>query len=219
MSLIVEYREWGEPINLPEVAPAVPNMELVIERWRPESDDELGLMLVAKGRNFDALETALEDVENVVSVDMVADDSAARVYWVTIVSRIYELSDFTLIDGAISHVRIESDGIYVTGYLADREELFKIREFLTDLGLNMEVTRLEEVSGESRDSFLTEQQFEALFTAYEMGYFDVPKEATQAEVADRLDISPPALSERLKRGQQRLVHHHMHERRELNDLS
>ena len=52
---------------------------------------------------------------------------------------------------------------------------------------------------------LTPRQATALETAYEMGYFDVPKQVTAAEVAAALDISKSAFLERLRRGQARLL--------------
>lgn len=48
---------------------------------------------------------------------------------------------------------------------------------------------------------LTTGQAEALESAYEMGYFEVPKAVTAADVAGELDISQSAFLERLRRGQ------------------
>ncbi|WP_178917178.1 helix-turn-helix domain-containing protein [Natronomonas gomsonensis] len=61
-----------------------------------------------------------------------------------------------------------------------------------------------DVSVETRWN-LTPGQAAALETAYEMGYFDVPKRVTSAEVAAELDISKSAFLERLRRGQTRLL--------------
>jgi len=52
---------------------------------------------------------------------------------------------------------------------------------------------------------MTDAQREALVTAHEMGYFDVPRNATLADVADELGVAPPSLSERLRRAQSHLV--------------
>lgn len=52
---------------------------------------------------------------------------------------------------------------------------------------------------------LTPAQSEALAAAYEMGYFDVPKGVTAAEVAADLDVSKSAFLERLRRGQRALL--------------
>jgi len=61
-----------------------------------------------------------------------------------------------------------------------------------------------DVSVETRWN-LTPGQAAALETAYEMGYFEVPKRVTSAEVATELDISKSAFLERLRRGQARLL--------------
>lgn len=51
---------------------------------------------------------------------------------------------------------------------------------------------------------LTAEQLGALEVAYRMGYFRVPQEATGTDVADRLETSQSAVSERLRRAQQEL---------------
>ena len=51
---------------------------------------------------------------------------------------------------------------------------------------------------------LTPPQARALETAYELGYFDVPKRVTAADVAAELGISKTAFLERLRRGQSAL---------------
>lgn len=51
---------------------------------------------------------------------------------------------------------------------------------------------------------LTAEQLLALEVAYRMGYFQVPQEATGTDVAERLETSQSAVSERLRRAQQHL---------------
>ncbi len=55
------------------------------------------------------------------------------------------------------------------------------------------------------ESTLTEPQREALVTAYELGYFKIPRETTLRELADLLGISDTALSQRLRRGVEHFV--------------
>jgi len=54
---------------------------------------------------------------------------------------------------------------------------------------------------------LTPAQEEALETAYRMGYFTVPRDATASEVADRIGISKSAFLERLRRAQSAFFGH------------
>jgi hypothetical protein len=53
MCIVVEYRESGADFDITAVARAVPQMELVIERWRQEPDDRLSLFIVANGKGFE----------------------------------------------------------------------------------------------------------------------------------------------------------------------
>ena len=46
---------------------------------------------------------------------------------------------------------------------------------------------------------LTEEQLELLETAFRMGYFEVPRQATSEEIAAELGISQPSFSEQLRR--------------------
>lgn len=209
MSLVVEYRETSPAIGITAVAAAVPEMTLTVERWRREAPDRLHLFLNADGDDFERLEAALTDLENVTELTTILDDERSRLYRVGLVSTVDHLPEDAGVDGVIRDVRIEPDGIYVTAYVADRAQLVRIREFLAERGIDMHVERLYEATDDRSESLLTDEQLEALATAHEMGYFDVPREATQADVAAALDISPASLSERLKRGQGRLIGRHL----------
>lgn len=52
---------------------------------------------------------------------------------------------------------------------------------------------------------LSAEQLVALEVAYRMGYFQVPQEATGTDVAERLETSQSAVSERLRNAQQQLL--------------
>lgn len=52
---------------------------------------------------------------------------------------------------------------------------------------------------------VTPEQYEALTTAVELGYFQVPRAGSIQEVADTLDVSDQAVSERIRRGTENLV--------------
>jgi predicted DNA binding protein len=52
---------------------------------------------------------------------------------------------------------------------------------------------------------LTAAQREALLRAYREGYFEEPRETSQEEVADLLDISSTAAGGRIRRGMSKLI--------------
>lgn len=54
---------------------------------------------------------------------------------------------------------------------------------------------------------LTEVERDALTAAVEEGYFESPRETTLNELAERFDISAPAFSKNLRRGQEKVARH------------
>jgi hypothetical protein len=58
-------------------------------------------------------------------------------------------------------------------------------------------------------SDLTPRQREALVTAHEAGYYDIPRRASQLDIAERFGLSDQAVSERLRRGESKLIRRHL----------
>jgi cytidyltransferase-like protein len=52
---------------------------------------------------------------------------------------------------------------------------------------------------------LTNDQEQTLTTAYERGYFAIPRGTTIQELGEALDISDSAVSQRLRRGEESLI--------------
>lgn len=48
-------------------------------------------------------------------------------------------------------------------------------------------------------------QRETLLTAYRQGYFGIPRRTNQADLAEELEISDSALSQRIRRGVSKLI--------------
>lgn len=61
-----------------------------------------------------------------------------------------------------------------------------------------------EIHRQTQQWDLTPSQTEAVTTALQMGYFDIPREANAAEVAVELDISQSAFLQRLRRAEERI---------------
>lgn len=89
----------------------------------------------------------------------------------------------------------------------ERDNLNGFNEYLQAENIPFELRRLYEISHpKSGGQYgLTPKQTEAMITAWEMGYFALPREATMAEVGKELGISPQSLSDRLRRAQNALI--------------
>jgi hypothetical protein len=56
---------------------------------------------------------------------------------------------------------------------------------------------------------LTDRQREIIQTAYDMGYYEVPREATTEAVASEIDVDPSTVAEHLQRAERNLLSHHL----------
>ncbi|GAB7020559.1 helix-turn-helix domain-containing protein [Halostagnicola bangensis] len=92
----------------------------------------------------------------------------------------------------------------------DRDSFTEYHEFLERHGVEFDLQRISD-GGRARksDKTLTRSQREALTLANEYGFFAVPREATLSDVAGSLDISEQAVSERIRRGQARLIEEYL----------
>lgn len=87
----------------------------------------------------------------------------------------------------------------------DRDAFTTYHEFLETEGVDIEIHRLAGNCRSNGRKQVTPSQREALAIAFERGFFEVPRETSLAELAQVLGISEQAVSERLRRGQARLV--------------
>jgi predicted DNA binding protein len=120
--------------------------------------------------------------------------------------------------------RIEAAGCVVNEFSADTESLVvtflvddvpTLREIVDDLeseGETVKLRRLVEDPTAETDrpvvldrAKLTSRQREVLTRAYEMGYFEHPREATAGDVADALGISTSTFTEHLAAAQRKLL--------------
>lgn len=81
------------------------------------------------------------------------------------------------------------------------------QECCRELNIPIEIHRLSTIATflANRGESITEKQSEALMLAYQRGYFEEPRDVSQRELADELEISPTALGRRLRRGTEPMI--------------
>ncbi|MDS0294232.1 helix-turn-helix domain-containing protein [Halogeometricum luteum] len=85
----------------------------------------------------------------------------------------------------------------------DHRDLTAFHEDCRERGVDLHVERITTLDAEHASEYgfdLTSKQSEALRLAVEAGYFEVPRRVTLSEVAEELEISQQAASERVRRG-------------------
>jgi hypothetical protein len=166
----------------------------------------------ATGSSLDRLDEVLAADPSVADVRLLEDLGGERLYrmcWredVDLVSFLLE-AGATVLDayggGDRWHLRI---------LFPDRDSLSSTHAFADDEGIEFNIKRIHGLEGPvgGGEFGLTEEQYEVLVTAVEKGYFDVPREVTMAELADRLGVTQQSLSERLRRAHKRLIDGALH---------
>lgn len=158
--------------------------------------------------NRDELEEFLEEdltVDNYELVD-VSDDT--YIYYIDHTDEAELLSPVvTSVNGFMLRAETKGRGWFIQLQLPDREALNTIWEYTEDCGMDFDIIEVYGNTGAERDiSFgLTEEQIEALKTAYKCGYFSEPREMALSDVADEIGVSSTAMSGRLRRGMRNLV--------------
>lgn len=83
----------------------------------------------------------------------------------------------------------------------------QFQELFQQQGISVQLDRIfalaELVEGNNQP--ITPDQRETLLTAYREGYFEQPRQTTQAELAEQFDISRRAVSDRIHRGTRNLI--------------
>ena len=159
----------------------------------------------------DALDAFEESIETDPTVDEIqqhlrlTDSALYRARWAEQVrSLLYSIAEEggSILDG------VGSAGTWrFTLRFPDRESLSNFRERCRELGISLNVDRLASVSADQRytEYGLTAKQRETLATALEQGYFDVPRETTQQELAAELGVQSSSASETLRRAMAELI--------------
>lgn len=145
---------------------------------------------------------AVQEIQRQVRV---SDATLYRAKWVEQVqSLLYSIAEEsgTILEG------VASEGTWeFTLRFPDREHRSNFRERCRDLGISLDVQRDYAVSCDKVDVEygLTTTQRETLRTALETGYFRVPREATQEQLAAELGIESSSTSETLRRATAELI--------------
>lgn len=218
MGLIAEYHVSYQHLPLVDVAAAVPKITLRVQVGQPNQAGLPPFIVRAIGEAFEPVERAFEDSGFVREYTLVNQAENSRKYQVLPAASMEEQLGETIEQPAkfralasnksiIERITITPDGWDQKRWFADRDEFIDYCAFWRENGESFSLHRLSESTpaDENPVAKMTDQQQEALFTAYEMGYFEIPRTATLTEVASALGITAPSLSERLRRAQTQLI--------------
>jgi DNA-binding CsgD family transcriptional regulator len=77
-------------------------------------------------------------------------------------------------------------------------------------GISPDLRKLGEYQGRKQPlDELTDRQREVIQTAFQMGYYEVPREISTEDVARELDVDPSTVAEHLQRAERNLLSYHL----------
>jgi hypothetical protein len=165
--------------------------------------ESAGFALVrVTARDADAVLSAMEGHDALTAVSVMArEDGVATL-------RIETDAPLLLLAAKRSGLPIEmpldiEDGVAEVEVTGEHERVAEMGRRLRELGLEFEVERVRQRVDPAR--LLTDRQRELLLAAVDLGYYDVPRRATQTEVADHVGIAKSTCSETLQRVQRTVI--------------
>lgn len=212
MSLLAAFEASSSALVLGPTLEALPSIDVELERQYALDPERPVAFCWVSCRDPERLERTLANDATVATFDRIGGGDGRELYRI-------QRSDTDVIDayrrwvaagGELLECR-SSDGRWaVEMRFPDRESFGRYHDFLASEGVTVELRRLADGDnrsprGRERGTAVTDAQRTALELAYEHGFFDVPRETGLSEIADRLDISTQAVSERLRRGQAQLI--------------
>jgi predicted DNA binding protein len=207
MSTIAELWFPAEEFALAETLSDVPHLEFETVRVAAHESDRALPLVWTQTTNPAALDNAFSadsTVENVRLLAQLPEERLYRMDWVanveTVVHALLEHN------GTVLSASGRADGWHLRILFPDRDSLSTTHDFATDNGISFSLQNIFDLNeGRGSQFALTNHQHEALLTAYERGYYDIPQNATLDELADELGVSAQAVSQRLHRAYRNFV--------------
>jgi len=205
VSIIVELELDPASFELGRTVPVGEETRVELETTVPSGEQTLPLLWIA-GEDRGGYRSRLADCDRVQSVERVVRQrrrSLFRVAWDSEPDRFVE----TVIDndGEILHAVGTVDGWEFEIEFPDADRRTAFRGAIEAAEFEIDDRQLYEPVESTGRYGLTDPQQEVLELAAERGYFEIPRQTSLHGLAEELDLSDQAVSERLRRGTRRLT--------------
>lgn len=205
MVVILDVSIPADQFALGRVFEDQPNVEIELEKVVPLGEGTMPLFWVEDGDD-DQTMADLQDTPLTEDVRILAADDGRTLFqldWDPEIDSI--IQPLVETGGRVLEAEGNSDSWEFRLQFPDRDTLAAFRKQYRETGLEVEIVRLYNPDTFHDEEMLTDEQTEAILTAYEKGYWEVPRQTTLAELAMELDISDNSVSQRVRRGISTLV--------------
>lgn len=203
VGVIAEFTFQHQDLPLMSTLEAT-GVRLDLEQAVAEDPERPVLFVWASGGDLDEFEAAAAADDSVDDVTQVEDLDGRRLYRIQVSERtekpLYPVDD--RMEASRLDVTSTADGVAARLRFPDRETLSAFQPRVEARGIDVTLRGVySEADPVLTDEFgLSSKQRQALLTAVELGYYDVPRAAPLSDVAAELGVSTQAASERLRRG-------------------
>jgi len=215
MGLIAEFDIQCAALPLVSVVEAVPDSSVILEFQYNHGRRPLFIATVT-GDSRSRFEAELDEADDVGEWALIGRADTTRRYKLEPalsleaqlgehINDLDNLEALATTAAIIERIKVHQEGWNQTGWFKDHGVFDQFASFWQS-NAEFKLHRLTH-DGESEPpgEGLTDQQQEALRTAFEAGYFEIPRRASLETISNELGISASALSERLRRAQTQLI--------------
>ena len=209
MSVILEFSIASDDFALGRGLGTQPGRHIELERIIPV-DEFLIPFFWVEGGDLDQLEATVKEspyIKNLSVLDEIGDRVLYRVEWTGERKSDDILEGFRRFDATILEARSNGDWTFRLRFL-DHQQIAEFYNYCTTNDIRIHVDRvytLTEESLQGRMFGLSNEQREALVIALDHGYFATPRETSMQDLADELGISQQAMSDRIRRGTEKVL--------------
>lgn len=206
--IVFEFAVPSDELALEMALREFPSVTVEYERLVPTNDSPLPYLWTSGGTVPEFREAMAADpkVERLTKAAAFEEGALYHIHWEAAERRLLKWVATTHENIVLLQAVGRGDEWTLKFRFPSRSRLADFQAFADEQNIDLRVIRLYDLTDPMLGQYnISSKQRDALLRALEMGYFEVPREATLKEVAASLDISPNALSERLRRGQTNLV--------------
>lgn len=206
MATVMEFTSPPEDFPLGSVFETLPEVTVELERLIPHETRIVPYFWV-RGVASEDIEDAFQahaGLQSIKLIDHVEDEYLMRADWDRRYTGVINaLADINIV--LLSGIGTK-DGWHFEVRSESREEIATFQTYCQENDIPIDITAVHALLPIQEAGYgLTDTQREALELAYELGYFNSPREASLQDVADELGITQQSLSSRLRRGHRRLI--------------
>lgn len=205
MVIVAEFTIPPEAIPGGETLAAMPDVTIELERIVPTEETALPFFWMFGG-DSDVFLDKLRTEPDIAEIQVLADIDHAALFSARWIPDGEVIRGIRTLRATIMEATGTADEWYFRVRGKNRQRLLEFQQIFYEQDISVELKRLYTLSEMLKtERPLTDEQRKTLIAAYERGYFDRPREVTQAELGEYFDISSQAIANRLQRGIRNLI--------------